>query len=351
MNISGEKIFQPASIGNLTLKNRIFKAGCFEGMSQGGKVTDALIDHHRQMAAGGVAMSTVAYCSVSFDGRAYEHELWMREALVPDLKRLTDAIHREGAAASIQIGHCGYFASKSVIGAKPLGASPKFNLFRLSRCRQMTFEDIETKINDFVNAAIYSKEAGFDAIEIHAGHGYLLNQFISPYTNKRKDKYGGSLQNRMRFPTEVIKRVRKALGPGFPVLVKMNLFDGIRKGLQLDESIEAAKIFEACGASAIIPSSGFTSKTPFMMLRGNLPIREMVSNQQKLIRKLGLLLFGKIIVQKFRYTNLFHIEAAGKVREAVDIPVIYIGGVRFAEDLEQLINNGFDFVQLGRSLI
>jgi 2,4-dienoyl-CoA reductase-like NADH-dependent reductase (Old Yellow Enzyme family) len=351
LNKSIDHIFTSKDIGNLTLKNRIIKAACFEGMSQGGKVTDALIEHHRQIAAGGVAMTTVAYCSVSFDGRAYDHELWMREDLVPDLKRLTDAVHRESAAASIQLGHCGYFASKRVIGTWPLGASPKFNLFRLSLCKQMTENDIETKINDFVNAAILSKEAGFDAVEIHAGHGYLLSQFLSPFTNKRKDKYGGSLENRMRFPTEVIKRISAALGLGFPILVKMNLFDGMKNGLQLEEAIEVAKVFESSGASALIPSSGFTSKTPFLMLRGKLPILEMVANQRNLIRKLGLLVFGKFLVQEYRFTNLFHLEAARKVREANGIPVIYIGGVKTADDLEKLMNDGFDFVQLGRTLI
>jgi 2,4-dienoyl-CoA reductase-like NADH-dependent reductase (Old Yellow Enzyme family) len=110
-----EKLFTPGIIAGLSLKNRIIRAGCFEGMSQQGQVTDTLVEHHRRVAEGGVAMTTVAYCSVSHDGRAFEHELWMRDEIASDLKRMTDAIHREGTVASIQLGHSGFFTSRSVI--------------------------------------------------------------------------------------------------------------------------------------------------------------------------------------------------------------------------------------------
>lgn len=351
MDNTTRQIFSKAKIGNLELHNRIIKAGCFEGMSQNGGVTEELINHHREIAIGGTAMTTVAYCSVSFDGRAFEHEMWMREELIPDLKRLTNQVHKEGAKASIQLGHCGYFASKSVIKQRPIGASPKFNLFRLSYCKQMSKQDIEEKTNDFVRAAEMAKASGFDAVEIHAGHGYLFSQFISPYTNKRKDDYGGSLENRMRFLIDVIKRIKETLGPELPILVKMNLRDGMKGGLELTEAIHAAKMFEEAGASALIPSSGFTSKTPFMMLRGKLPISGMMANQKNGFMKLGLLLFGKVMVQEYPYHGLFHLEEAIAIVQAVNIPVIYIGGVETSEDINTALNAGFQFVQVGRALI
>jgi 2,4-dienoyl-CoA reductase-like NADH-dependent reductase (Old Yellow Enzyme family) len=345
------EIFSEGEIAGLTLPNRIIKAGCFEGMSQNGGVTPALINHHVGISKGGTAMTTVAYCSVSYDGRAFEHEMWMHDELIPELKLLTKAIHDNGARASIQLGHCGYFASPSVIGKRPMGASPKFNLFRLSYCRRMSQQDIKEKVNDFIKAAEMAKASGFDAIEIHAGHGYLISQFLSPYTNKRKDKFGGSLENRTRFPGEIIKGVRKALGKEFPILVKMNLRDGMKGGLELDEAIETAKLFEKLGASAIIPSSGFTSKTPFRMLRGMLPISGMVANQKKWYMKLGLLLFGKMMVQEYPFEKLFHLDDAKKVKEVLNIPVIYIGGITSKEDTIKVLDAGFDFVQLGRTLI
>ena len=163
--------FTPARIANLRLRNRIIRSGCFEGMCQEGRITEHLIEHHRRVAQGGVAMTTVAYCSVSYDGRAFGHEMWMRDELMPDLKRLTDAVHAEGAAASIQIGHCGFFSNPREIGRRPLGASVKFCLFRLSLCEAMTEAQIAEKIEDFGRTAEMVRQAGFDAVEIHAGHG------------------------------------------------------------------------------------------------------------------------------------------------------------------------------------
>lgn len=349
--INSDIALSEARIGNLILANRFIKAGCFEGMSQGGGVTDQLIEHHRRIAEGQIAMTTVAYCSVSFDGRAFEHEMWMREEIVPDLKRISDSVHNEGAAVSIQLGHCGYFANKQVIQKRPLGASPKFNLFQLSYCKEMTEQDIFEKVEDFGRSAFLAKEAGFDAVEIHAGHGYLLSQYLSPYTNHRKDKYGGSIVNRMRFPAMVIHRIRELVGPDFPVLVKMNQFEGMRRGLELQESIEFAQLFEKNGASALIPSCGFTSKTPLYMLRGNVPTTDMIKNQKKWVSKLGLLLFGKFLVQQYPFERLFLIEGAEKIKNAVSIPVIYVGGVRDEHDINKLIEKGFDFIQLGRTLI
>ncbi|MCB2207321.1 MAG: NADH:flavin oxidoreductase [Bacteroidetes bacterium] len=339
------------SIEGLKLKNRFMRAGCFEGMCQNGQVTDQLIEHHRRVAEGGVAMSTVAYCSVSQDGLTFPHELWMRKEIMPDLKRLTDVIHREGAAASIQLGHSGFFTSKNVIGKRPLGASPKLCVFTLSYCREMTETDISEKIAAFASAALMAKESGFDAVEIHAGHGYLLSQFLSPWTNKRKDKYGGSLENRLRFPAEVIKQVRKSVGKDFPILVKMNQRDGMRGGIEIEDAIQIARAFEKAGASALIPSTGFTSKVPFLMLRGNLPVKEMSNNQTEFIKRIGLKLFGRFMVPQHDYQPLFLLEGAKKFKAAVGIPVIYIGGTDSFDGINELLDAGFDFIQIGRATI
>jgi len=344
-------LFSSFNIAGLELKNRAIRAGCFEGMCQDGQVTDALIEHHRAVAEGGVAMTTVAYCSVNFEGRAFGHELWMRREIIPNLKRLTDAVHDAGSKASIQLGHCGFFTNKSVIHQKTSGASPKWCLFMLSKCRAMTKTEILKTTDDFVEAAKTAKEAGFDAVEIHAGHGYLLSQFLSPWTNKRSDEYGGSLENRLRFPLHAISEVRQALGDDFPILVKMNHEDGMPEGIQLAEAIEIAKAFEKAGASALIPSSGFTSKVPFLMLRGNLPVKEMADNQPSFVKRLGLRLFGRYMVPEHPYAHLFQLEEAKQIQEAVAIPVIYLGGVESKSDMETVLENGFPLYQLGRVTI
>lgn len=343
--------FTPAKLAGLELKNRTIRAGCFEGMCQGGQVTDELIEHHRRVAAGGVAMTTVAYCSVSADGRAFDHEMWMRKEIVPDLKKLTDAVHREGSLASIQLGHSGFFTNKAVIGKRPLGASAKWCLFMRSYCREMTREDIEVKVQDFVTAAVLARDSGFDAIEIHAGHGYLLSQFLSPWTNRRNDAFGGAIANRLRFPLEVVEKTRDILKDDFPILIKMNQVDGMNAGVSIHESQIIGRAFEKAGASALIPSSGFTSKVPFLMLRGGLPIEEMSRNQEGMLDRLGLKIFGRLMVPEHDYQSLFQLEGARKILEAVNIPVIYIGGVESLTDMRQVLDEGFSFVQLGRATI
>jgi len=345
------QIFSPAKLAGLELKNRLIRAGCFEGMCQGGQVTDELIEHHRRLAAGGVAMTTVAYCSVSADGRAFDHELWMRGEIIPDLRRLTSAVHQEGGLASIQLGHSGFFTNRKVIGRRPLGASAKWCLFMRSYCSEMTHSDIDEKVVDFTHAANMARSAGFDAVEIHAGHGYLLSQFLSPWTNRRRDAFGGSLQNRLKFPVKVIEKTRDILGSDFPILIKMNQVDGMKKGISIDESEFIAKAFEKAGASALVPSSGFTSRVPFLMLRGRLPVREMSANQSNWVDRVGLKMFGRLMVPEHPYSPLFQLGGACRIQKAVDIPVIYIGGVESRATVVKAIDSGFSFVQLGRATI
>jgi len=345
------KVLSPGKIGGLELRNRIIRSGCFEGMCHGGYPSEQLLEHHREVAAGGTAMTTVAYCSVSFDGRAFGHEIWMREEIVPDLKKITDAVHREGAAVNIQLGHCGYFSNKNVIGRRPIGASRKFCTFRYAFAHEMTEEEINRVKEDFGKAAQLTIQAGFDAVEIHSGHGYLLSQFLSPYTNMRKDRYGGSLENRLRFPASVVKHVRETVGPDFPILIKMNVSDGFKGGLELDEAIEVAKRYEAEGASALVPSGGFTAKTPFYMMRGRIPLKEWVQGPKSVFEKVGLRLFGSILVQTYPFEEMFFLNEARKIKDAVSIPCVLIGGICSIDNMEKAMQEGFDFVEIGRALI
>ena len=351
MSAPKSPVFETGTIGGLRLRNRIVRAGCFEGLSREGRVTDELVEHHRRVAAGGTAMTTLAYAAVSFDGRSYGHELLMGEENLPGLRRLTEAVHREGAAASIQLVHCGFFASPSVIGRQPVGASRKLCTFRMSLCEAMSAGDIEAKIAAFARAASLAREAGFDAVEIHAGHGYLLSQFLSRWTNRRSDEFGGSLENRLRFPAAVLRRVRRAVGSSVPVLVKFNQRDGMRGGLELGEAVEAARRFEEEGAAALIPSGGFTAQTPFYMLRGRVPTREMAANQKNPLTRASLTLFGRLFVQYYRFAPLFLLDGARRIREAVSIPVIYVGGAVSLAHMESLLGEGFPFVQIGRATI
>ncbi len=344
--------FAPTRLGPLSLRNRLIRTACFEGMTPGGLPSAQLVEHHRAVAAGGVGMTTVAYCSVAKDGLTFEHQMRAREEITPGLKELTDAVHAEGAAACLQLGHAGYFASPSAAGTKPLGASAMLCTYTLTRCRAATEEDLKRLVADFVNAArLATLQGGFDAVELHMGHGYLLSQFLSPYTNRRTDGFGGDLEGRLRFPLQVARAVRGAVPADKAVIAKINLSDGFAKGLGLAEAVEVARALEGAGLDGLVLSGGFVSKTPFYMLRGDLPVAEMVRNEPKLLRRTGLRLFGRMMVPRHDYRDLFFIDEAREVRDAVSIPVSLLGGIRSLAQIEQALDEGFAFVSLGRPLI
>ncbi len=351
MNATPTDPFAPVRLGDLVLRNRVARTAAFEGMSPGGAPSEALIEHHRAMAEGGVGLTTVAYCSVSPEGRTYPTQLLMREEIVPGLRRLTDAVHAGGAAAALQLGHCGDFASPRAIGGRPLGPSRRFVTYVLTWSRAMTGDDIARVTGDFARAALLAREAGFDAVELHLGHGYLLSQFLSPAVNRRRDGFGGDPTARMRFPIDVLRAVRATVGPDFAVLCKLNTEDGFPGGLETDEAVEVARTLEREGATALVPSGGFVSRTPLYMLRGDVPVREMAAVQPGLAARVGLRCFGRVFVPRVPYADLFFLEGARRIREAVSIPVTYVGGVRTRAQIASLATEGFTLVALGRPLI
>ena len=352
----GSKAFTPGRLGALELRNRVIKAATYEGMCPGGIPSDALIRHHRDLAAGGVVMTTVAYCAVSPNGRTFEEQMVMRAEIIPRLHAVTDAVHAAGAAVSLQLGHCGYFSkNRELPGRRSLGPSRQFNEYGLMSgvpfAKAMTEDDIATVIEEFASAAAGAMRAGFDAVELHLGHGYLLSQFLSPAINRRRDRWGGSLDNRMRLPLAVVQRVRSVVGPGFPILAKTNLRDGFTGGLELTESVGVAERLEAAGVDALVLSGGFTSKTPFYLFRGPRPLKEMIAVEKSWPQKLALRVFGSFIIKEYPFQEMFFLEDARRIRQAVRMPLVLIGGLLSLDNLERAMQAGFDFVALGRALI
>ncbi len=346
------RLFSPAVIGGLRLRNRFIRSAAFEGMCPDGDPTDELVDYHRELAAGGVAMTTVAYGAVTESARSYLHQLCLwKESAIPGLRRLTDAVHSEGAAASIQLAHGGYAASPAAAGGKAIGPSSVLNRYTLAFPRAMTEADIGAVGEGFGRAARSAVESGFDAVEIHAAHGYLLSQFLSPYTNRRGDRWGGSLENRLRFPVEVIRRVRREVGPEFPVLVKMNLRDGFRGGLELDEAVRIARRYEAEGVDALVVSGGFMTRTPIYVMRGDVPRRELRRDLSGAARKLAALLLGRLLVRSVPFTEAYFLEDALRVRRETRLPLILVGGIRKLERMVEVVEQGFDFLAMARPLL
>ncbi len=348
------QLFTPCQIGPVTLRNRSIRSAAFENMCQGNRPTEALSDYHISVSRGGIGMTTIAYAAVNRSGLSFDGQLWMREEIVPELKKLTDAIHAEGAKASIQLGHCGNMTHWYTCGQCPVGASGGFNLYSPTVVRALKTDEIRQLVKDFGHAVQLARQAGFDCVEIHAGHGYLISQFLSPYTNHRKDAYGGSLDNRMRFMREVMEEVMRVAGDDMAVVVKTNMYDGFRKGMQMDECLIVAKELEKLGAHALVLTAGFVSKAPMAVMRGSMPLKTMAyyMNPWKFWwLKLGLRMAGRLLIPDEPFKEAYFLEDAKKFRQALQIPLIYVGGLVSRDKIEEVLDSGFVAVQMARALV
>ena len=334
----------------------MIKTATYEGMCPGGMPSDALVEHHRVLAAGGVGLSTVAYCAVSPDGRTFAEQMTMRRETVSPLRRVSDAVHLEGGAASLQLGHCGWFTKNAELSTwLPRGPSLPVNQYGISAGKPiglaMNEREIAQVVEDFGRTAGLAREAGFDAVELHLGHGYLLSQFLCPATNRLVDRYGGELAGRARLSLDVLARVREVVGPGFPILGKTNLRDGFRGGLELPDAVALARRLEAGGADALVLSGGFTSRTPFYLFRGRRPLAEMIDAEKSRLQKLALRHFGGRVIREYPFEEMFFLEQAREVRRAVRMPLVLLGGIVSRANIERAMAEGFDFVAMGRALI
>lgn len=352
MNKETSVLFTPAKIGPLTLRNRTIRAAAFEGMCPGNVPSEQLYNYHRSVAAGGIGMTTLAYASVAQSGLSFPRQLWLRKEVVPALRRITDAIHTEGAAASIQIGHCGNMSHKSICGCRPISASSGFNIYSPTLVRGMHQSEIRAMANAFGQAVLRARESGMDAVEIHAGHGYLISQFLSPYTNHRKDEFGGSLSNRMRFMEMCMEEVMKAAGNDLAVLVKMNMRDGFRGGMELDETLEVARTLQdQCGVHALILSGGFVSRAPMYVMRGAMPLRTLTHYMTDFWLPIGVHLAGRMMIPSEPFREAYFLEDALKFREALKMPLVYVGGLISREKIDEVLGDGFEFVSMARALL
>src|SRR5205085_3356055 len=341
--------FAPAQLGPVTLRNRVVKAATFEGATREHVVTDRLIEFHRRVAAGGVGMTTVAYCAVSPDGCGTPNEIILSQEAVPGLQKLADVVHGEGAAVAAQIGHAGAVAAAT--GHRGLSPSPVFSPLAMKRTRAVTPEDIARITQDFGRAARIVADGGFDAVEVHLGHGYLPSEFLSPKLNRRTDQWGGSLENRARFPRAIVRGVRDAVGDRLAVTAKLNMTDGVPGGLWVDESIEVARMLEADGAlDAIELTGGSSLQNPMYLFRGEAPVREMAATMPGVLG-LGFRLFGRRFLPEYPFEEAYFLPYARQFREALQMPLILLGGINRLETVHRAMAEGFEFVAMGRALL
>ena len=353
-DLKESKLFTPYKLGPVTLRNRTIRSAAFESMGKDFGPTQKLKDYHVSVARGGIGMTTLAYASINRSGVSFNSQLWLRPEIVSALRDITDAIHAEGAAAGIQIGHCGNMTHWSTAGCFPVSASNGFNLYSPTFHRRLRRDEIVEMARDFGRAVETAHEAGFDSVEVHAGHGYLISQFLSPYTNHRRDEFGGSLANRMRFMDMCLEEVMQAAARcRMAVLVKHNMEDGFRGGIEVPESIEIAKRIESFGVDGIVLSSGFVSRAPMAVMRGRIPTKTMgyYMPWKMWPQKIVVSLFGQWMIKQYDFEECFFLENAKRFRRELKCPLVYVGGLVSRRGVERVLDEGFELVQMARALV
>ncbi|MGV0991701.1 MAG: NADH:flavin oxidoreductase [Mycobacterium sp.] len=348
-------VFSPAKLGPVTLRNRTIKAATFEARTQQALVSDDLIAFHRAMAAGGVGMTTMAYCAVSPGGRTDGTALWMRPEAVPGLRRLADAVHAEGAAISAQIGHAGPVANAKSNKAPALAPMRFFNPLSMRFARAATAEDIDEVVAAHARAARYAIDAGFDAVEIHLGHNYLASAFLSPLLNRRTDAFGGSLANRARVARAIVTAVRTEVErdgtAAIAVTAKLNMADGVRGGIGTEESLQTARWLQDDGAlDAIELTAGSSLVNPMYLFRGASPIKEFAAAFKPPL-SWGMRMTGTKFLRQYPYQDAYLLADAKAFRRELTMPLILLGGITNRETMDVAMAAGFDFVAMGRALL
>lgn len=354
--VGPDKCHTPGDINGLTLKNRFIKAATFENMTPDSRPTARLLKFHGDVAEGGVAMTTVGYCAVEHDGKLNDRMMVMDEAIRDELSQFIAALQEKGTKVAGQMGHGGGFSENTQLSRKrPMGPSFGLNALGIPKgmffCDAMKRSDIDNLVQVYHNAAVFMKSVGFDALEIHFGHGYGLCQFISPLTNRRKDEYGGTLENRMRLPLRVLQAVREAVGKDFPLIAKISLTEGVPGGLNYDDAVEISKMLDAGGIDAIVPSGGTSTMNPMLMFRGDNMLPAMLKYEKSWLMRLILRLAGPIMFRSYPYEELYFLEYSKRIKDAVNCKMVYVGGASTNASFKRLMQHGFDFIQLGRSLL
>lgn len=322
-----KSLFDSIQIADVILKNRFVRSATWEGMcDSAGKVTSQLLEYYRRLAQGGAGLIITGYSYVREDGKQLPGKMGIcEESHLDGLRQLTEAVHQEGGIVFCQLVHAGGQTTSKVIGSQPLAPSATGFAGYQEIPREMTADDIKTVVTAFGASANRAKQAGFDGVQLHGAHGYLINQFLSPLCNQRQDAYGGSIEKRMTFLEEVYKEVRSAVGSSYPITIKLTATDHLAGGLQPRDSVEIARRLGQLGIDAIEVSSGTA-------VSGTLgPVRKDIDGPAK---------------------EAYNAELAHMIKQAVEVPVMLVGGLRSHDVMQKLLNEGkSDLFALSRPLI
>ena len=352
------KLFTPFQLGPVTLRNRFIRSAAFENMARANKPTQELTDYHVSVARGGVGMTTVAYCAVDLSGVSFDGQLYVNPEIIPAMRKMTDAIHAEGAKASIQLGHCGNMTHYYTCHCMPVSASNGFNLYSPTIHRRLKVAEIKALVQKFGEAVDFARECGFDCVEIHAGHAYLISQFLARRTNHRHDQYGGSLENRMRFMNEVLDAVMEHAKDDMAVVVKTNMWDDCWRGVSIEEGITIAKEIAKHKVHGIVLSGGTVSRSPMTILSGAMPYKTLAHYMPMksfwwLKGALNIPGVASIMMPTSPFKELYFMEKAKLFQKALgdQTTLIYVGGVQSGDNCYQIMDEGFELFQLAHVLI
>jgi 2,4-dienoyl-CoA reductase-like NADH-dependent reductase (Old Yellow Enzyme family) len=345
------EVFAPAVLGPVRLRNRVIKSATFEGATPDGLVTDRLVEFHREVAAGGVGMTTVAFCAVAPEGRTERRQIVVRPAAVPGLRRLADAVHAEGARVSFQLGHAGPVADSSSNGLQALAPSRRFNALGMRFDRVATDGDLARVVAAHAEAAHLAAEAGADAVELHFGHDYLVSAFLSPRLNRRRDAWGGEHRNRAELARRVAAAVRERVGDRVAVLAKLTMHDGARGGTRPADSLATARLLQDDGTlDALVLTGGSSLLNPMFLFRGDPPLREFAAAMRQPLR-LGVRLSGTRFLRDYPFEEAFLLPLARRFRAELTMPLVLLGGVTRRETMDLAMAEGFAFVAMARALL
>ncbi len=349
-------LFSPKKIGNVTIKNRFVHSATCESMAdETGEATGSIIERYRSISRGEAGLIITGHMYVDPGGRAFKHQLGIHnDDIIPGLRRLADAVHEEGGSIFFQLSHTGRYTKKSLTGARPVspssGRRDAVNYFK--RPREMEEGDIRNAIGRFLSAAERAVKSGADGIQLHCAHSYLISQFLSPYFNRRKDEWGGSVDNRFRFLKEIISGINKILPAGMPVAVKLNGNDWISKNdIKPALAAEYARRLKDLGIGALEVSCGSVGHN-LATCRGEVPIDEMLSGGSRI--KSAVLGFARRYVEK---KNFFHeaynLDSARVIKPVITgIPLILVGGMRNVSTMTEILERGeADFISMSRPFI
>jgi len=318
-------LFESTVIKKMSLVNRFVRSATWEGMAgDDGSCTPKLTELMVQLAEGGVGLIISSHTYVSQEGQAGPWQLGIySDKLVAGFSEMTEALHKASGKIVMQLAHAGIQANSSLTGQPPKGPSA---FDKVPAAQEMNHEQIQKVIKSFGQAALRAQTAGFDGVQIHAAHGFLLSQFLSPFFNKRRDQYAGSIENRARLLLEVYHNVRSQVGDHFPVMIKLNSEDFLEGGLSIDGMVQVAAILETAGIDAIEMSGG-----------------TLYSGECTPVRQ------GKVDSEE---KEAYHLDGARKYKEKIGVPLILVGGIRSYGVAERLVREGqADYISLSRPLI